>query len=51
MSAGRILDAEQDSIEYGLLLRARGLLAKDPDEGLAHARAAHVLATRLGDPT
>lgn len=47
--AERLLDAEKDSIEYGHLLRARGLLAKDPDEGLAHARAAHDLATRLGD--
>jgi tetratricopeptide (TPR) repeat protein len=47
--AERLLEAEQDSIEYGHLLRARGLLAKNPDEGLAHARAAHELATRLGD--
>jgi tetratricopeptide (TPR) repeat protein len=43
------LAAEQDSIEYGHLLRARGLLAKDPDEALAHAVASHELATRLGD--
>ena len=47
--AERLLDAEQNSIEYGHLLRARGLLASDPDEGLAHARAAYDLATRLGD--
>jgi class 3 adenylate cyclase len=47
--AERLLDSEQDSIEYGHLLRTRGLLAKDPDEGLLHARAAHALATRLGD--
>jgi class 3 adenylate cyclase len=43
------LASEQDSIEYGHLLRARGLLAKDPDEALAHALASHELATRLGD--
>jgi class 3 adenylate cyclase len=43
------LASEQDSIEYGHLLRARGLLAKDPDEALAHAVASHELATRLGD--
>jgi class 3 adenylate cyclase len=47
--AERLLEAEQDSIEYGHLLRARGLLARDLDEGLAHARAAYELATRLGD--
>jgi class 3 adenylate cyclase len=47
--AERLLEAERDSIEYGHLLRARGLLAKNPDEGLAHARAAYELATRLGD--
>lgn len=47
--AEQLLAAEQDSIEYGHLLRARGLVAKDPDEALAHARAAHDLATRLGD--
>ena len=47
--AEQLLAAEQDSIEYGHLLRARGLMAKDPDEALAHARAAHELATRLGD--
>ena len=47
--AERLLEAEQESIEYGYLLRARGLTAKDPDEALAHARAAHTLATRLGD--
>jgi class 3 adenylate cyclase len=47
--AERLLEAEQDSIEYGHLLRARGLLAKNHDEGLAHARAAYELATRLGD--
>ena len=34
-----VLEEEQDSIEYGHLLRARGLMAKDPDEALAHARA------------
>jgi hypothetical protein len=43
--AEQSLAAEQDSIEYGHLLRARGLLAKNPDEGLAHARAAYELAT------
>lgn len=47
--AERLLEAEQDSIEYGHLLRARGLVAKSPDEGLAIARAAYDLATRLGD--
>jgi class 3 adenylate cyclase len=47
--AEQLLAAEQDSIEYGHLLRARGLMAKDPDEGLAHARAAYELATRFGD--
>ena len=47
--AERLLAAEQDSIEYGHLLRARGLLARDHDEGLAHARAAYELAMRLGD--
>jgi class 3 adenylate cyclase len=47
--AERLLESEQDSIEYGHLLRARGLVARDPDEALAHARAAHELATRLGD--
>ena len=47
--AEQLLAEEQDSIEYGHLLRARGLLAKDSDEALAHARAAHALATRLGD--
>ena len=47
--AEQLLAAEQDSIEYGHLLRARGLMAKDPDEALAHARAAHDIATRLGD--
>ena len=47
--AERLLDTEQDSIEYAHLLRARGLLAKNPDEALAHARAAHELATRYGD--
>jgi tetratricopeptide (TPR) repeat protein len=47
--AEQLLVAEQDSIEYGHLLRARGLMAKDPDEALAHARAAHEIATRLGD--
>ena len=43
------LASEQDSIEYGHLLRARGLMAKNPDEALAHAVASHELATRLGD--
>lgn len=47
--AERLLASEQDSIEYGHLLRARGLNLKDPDEALATARAAHALATRLGD--
>jgi class 3 adenylate cyclase len=47
--AERLLESEQTSIEYGHLLRARGLLAKNPDEGLSHARAAYELATRLGD--
>jgi class 3 adenylate cyclase len=47
--AEQLLVAEQDSIEYGHLLRARGLMAKDPDEALAYARAAHEIATRLGD--
>ena len=47
--AERLLESEQDSIEYGHLLRARGLNAKDPDEALVNARAAHTLATRLGD--
>jgi class 3 adenylate cyclase len=47
--AERLLEAERDSLEYGHLLRARGLVAKDLDEALAHARAAHDLATRLGD--
>jgi class 3 adenylate cyclase len=47
--AEQLLATEQDSIEYGHLLRARGLMAKDPDEALAHACAAHELATRLGD--
>jgi tetratricopeptide (TPR) repeat protein len=47
--AEQLLAAEQDSIEYGHLLRARGLMAKDPDEALALARAAHDIATRLGD--
>lgn len=47
--AEQLLAAEQDSIEYGHLLRARGLLAKDPDEALAHALSSHELATRLGD--
>ena len=47
--AERLLEADRDSIEYGHLLRARGLVAKDLDEALAHARAAHDLATRLGD--
>ena len=47
--AERLLDSEQDSIEYGHLLRARGLNTKDPDEALANARAAHALATRFGD--
>src|SRR5262249_3551137 len=43
--AERALEAEQDSIEYGHLLRARGLVARDRDEAIAHARAAHELAT------
>jgi class 3 adenylate cyclase len=47
--AERLLESEQDSIEYGHLLRARGLNAKDPEEALANARAAYALATRLGD--
>src|SRR5262245_5939422 len=47
--AERLLASEQDSIEYGHLLRARGLNTKNPDEALANARAAHALATRLGD--
>jgi class 3 adenylate cyclase len=47
--AERLLEAERDSVEYGHLLRARGLIAKDLDEALAHTRAAHDLATRLGD--
>ena len=47
--ADRLLQSEQDSIEYGHLLRARGLNARDPDEALANARAAHALATRFGD--
>ncbi len=47
--AERLLEAEQDSIEYGHLLRAHGLMAKDPDEALGHARTAHALALRLGD--
>jgi class 3 adenylate cyclase len=47
--AERLLEPERDGIEYGHLLRARGLMAKDPDEALAHARAAHDVATRLGD--
>jgi hypothetical protein len=46
--AERLLEAEQDSIEYGHLLRARSVLANDPDEALAFARAAHEVATRLG---
>jgi class 3 adenylate cyclase len=47
--AERLLETDCDSIEYGHLLRARGLVAKDLDEALAHARAAHDVATRLGD--
>jgi len=47
--AERLLEPERDSVEYGHLLRARGLTAKDPDEALAHARAAHDIATRSGD--
>jgi class 3 adenylate cyclase len=47
--AERLLEPERDGVEYGHLLRARGLMAKDPDEALAHARAAHDVATRLGD--
>jgi tetratricopeptide (TPR) repeat protein len=47
--AEQSLAAEQNSIEYGHLLRARSLMTKDPDEALAHARASHELATRLGD--
>ena len=47
--AERLLESEQDSIEYGHLLRARGLNTKDPDEALSYARAAYDLATRLGD--
>jgi len=47
--AERLLESEPDCIEYGHLLRARGLVAKDPDEALRHARAAHDLALRLGD--
>jgi class 3 adenylate cyclase len=47
--AERLLEPERDSVEYGHLLRARGLIAKDPDEALAHARAAHDIATRSGD--
>ncbi|MBI2155027.1 MAG: hypothetical protein HYU24_15200 [Candidatus Rokubacteria bacterium] len=47
--AERLLEPERDSVEYGHLLRAQGLMAKDPDEALAHARAAHDIATRSGD--
>ena len=47
--AERLIDPEPDSLEYGHLLRARGLTARDPDEALGHARAAHALAVRLGD--
>lgn len=47
--AERLLEPERDSIEYGYLLRARGLMAKDRDEALAHARAALDIATRSGD--
>ena len=47
--AERLLDGDRDCIEYGHLLRARGLHARDPDEALALARAAHEVAIRLGD--
>ena len=47
--AERLLESERNSLEYAHLLRARGLVAKNLDEALAHARAAHDLATRLGD--
>jgi class 3 adenylate cyclase len=47
--AERLIDPEPESIEYGHLLRARGLVAKDPDTALGHARAAYEVATRLGD--
>lgn len=47
--ADRLLAHEQDSVEYGHLLRARRLLAKDPDEGLDHGRAAYDLAMRNGE--
>ncbi len=46
--AERLLDGDRDCVEYGHLLRARGLLARDPDEALTLARAAHEVATRLG---
>ncbi len=47
--AERLLESERDSIEYGHLLRIRGLMTKNPDEALVHARAALDVATRTGD--
>ena len=47
--AERLLESEKDSIEYGHLLRARGLNTKDSEKAFAYARAAYDLATRLGD--
>jgi class 3 adenylate cyclase len=47
--AERLIEPEPESVEYGHLLRARGLVAKDPDEALAHARASHDLGIRVGD--
>src|SRR5687767_10064061 len=47
--AERLLESERDSIEYGHLLRTRGLMAKNPDEALAHVRAALDIAALTGD--
>lgn len=44
--AERLIGPEPESIEYGHLVRARALVAKNLDDALAHARASHDLAAR-----
>jgi class 3 adenylate cyclase len=45
----RLLEAEPDSVEYGYLARMRSVMARDPDEALAHAQRTYEIGSRFGD--
>jgi class 3 adenylate cyclase len=45
----RLLEAEPDSVEYGYLARMRSVMARDPEEALAHAQRTYEIGSRFGD--